>query len=83
MSKPVMTHPPIKRLTQREMLEKSALVAGRVDQRGHTGACRVSSDEVTAMVCLLVNFGLVPVPPGTEMPEVLLVSGEDRLGPAS
>ena len=73
----------VKRLEQREMLELAALGVGRVDQQGHRGAVDVPVEQITAMAALLANFGLVPVPPGAEMPDKLIVSGADHIGPAS
>ncbi|WP_299165830.1 hypothetical protein [uncultured Tateyamaria sp.] len=73
----------VKRLNQREMLELAARGVGRIDQQGRRGAVDVPIDQITAMAALLVNFGLVPVPPGTDMPESLLVWGAERVGPAS
>ncbi|MEM6372351.1 MAG: hypothetical protein AAF727_06180 [Pseudomonadota bacterium] len=77
-----MPHPPIHRLTQRQMLELAARGLGRIDQQGHYGAIAMPVDEITAMAALLANFGLVPVPPGTPMPKTLIVSGEAHIGPA-
>jgi len=60
-------------LSERTMLERAARALGRIDQHGQHALARVTYDEIEALALLAACNGLVPVPPGEPMPEVLIV----------
>lgn len=60
------------RLTQVQMLETASRALGKVDLWGLRGITLLSIDQIEAMACLLVAFGLVATPPGANTPEILI-----------
>lgn len=60
-----------------EMLVTAARAVGKIDAHGNRGCTLVSVDEISAMACVLVLFGLIPIVPGaTEIPDPLIVKAE-------
>ncbi len=66
-----------KRWTEIEMLTLAARGLGKVDVEGDRGATRVTLDEITAMAGVLAVFGLVPIPPGGDVPAQLIVTNHE------
>lgn len=60
-----------------EMMITAARAVGKIDALGNRGCTLVSVDEISAMACVLVLFGLCPIPPGaTKIPDPLIVKTE-------
>lgn len=54
-----------------EMVALAARGVGKVDALGIRGITLVSMEEIAAMAGLLAAFGLIPVPPGSELADAL------------
>ncbi|WP_121064690.1 hypothetical protein [Chachezhania antarctica] len=54
-----------------EMMQKAARGLGKVDELGPRGTTLVSQEEIEAMAGTLALFGLVPIPPGAPVPEII------------
>lgn len=68
-----MAREPAPFASPRLMLQLAARAVGRIDRDGIRGVTTCSADEIAAMAGVLVSLGLVPVPPGTDFPETLLI----------
>lgn len=63
--------------TARQMLEHASRGLGKVDAMGLRGVTRVSIIEIEAMACTLAALGLVPIPPGGDAPDRLLINTQE------
>lgn len=61
------------RWTLHEMLSLAARGVGKVDRLGPRGATLVSREETEAMAGALAYLGMVAVPPGALIPDVLVL----------
>lgn len=70
------------RLTHGAMLIHAARGLGKIDVHGRRGATLVSVEEIEAMACCLVAFGLIAIPPGGETPERLIIQPTEEASDA-
>lgn len=62
----------IKRLEEPTILARAARAVGKIDTHGRRGITLCSADEIEAMALVLGCLGVVPVPPGADLPDRLL-----------